>query len=545
MRSIPHGQIYVILCCMPKIALLSDFVADQIAAGEVVEHPAAAVKELLENAIDAGASEISIEIEGGGLQRIAIEDDGCGMGREDATLCLKRHATSKIRSTEDLQNLLTMGFRGEALAALASVSMLELKTFDGAQATHISAQGGVIAKAQECARNRGTTIEARSLFFNAPARLKFQKSASACAAAVLKTVQTIALAHPEIRFFLRSNGKLTFQADQKPWKERAQEVLGSFAHEVEWAVSPLSIRGLIGRPEEGKANRSGQMLFVNRRPIFSPLIAKAVKEGFGTRLQESLYPTFLLFLELPADSIDVNVHPQKKEIRFREEGRVYAFVREAVSRAFGAAPEISPMPWEFQPPIYPALSSFSAEYTPSTFVFQEAPLPIQMEKTPKALLGDYLLVEGDGWLFIDLKGAKARILFEELKKPHPVVQPLIWPLEIEVAPNESVEEMVNLLQEARIEARTTGKRTLSVDALPEGIEPGNISEFVRQLAAEKGSRRLAAALTKACRVSSRFSFEEAVLIWRRLSSCGDREYDPLGKKIAARITEDQIAEFFH
>lgn len=536
---------------MPKIALLSDFVIDQIAAGEVLEHPAAAVKELVENSIDAKASEILIEIEGGGLQRIAIEDDGCGMSRADALLCLKRHATSKIQSVDDLQRLLTMGFRGEALAALASVSRLELKTFDGDESTRIVTEGGEIAQATSCARNRGTTIEARSLFFNAPARLKFQKSSSACAAAILKAVQTICLANPEIRFRLRSNGKLTFNADAKDWKERAHEILGPLTHEVNWSSPTFSIRGLLGRPEEGKVNRSGQTLFVNRRPIFSPLIAKAVKEGFGTRMQESLFPIFLLFLEVPADFIDVNVHPQKKEIRFREEGKVYALVRDAVSQAFKNQVEIAPAPWDFQSSTQVqefSRSSFDLstwEKKMPSFVLEDAPLPLVINKVPKALLGNFLLIEDAPWILVDLKGAQSRILFEEIKKPNPLLQSLIWPIEMTVDPQQSVEEMVELLKEASIEARPMGKRTLAIDALPTGLETENALEFVNQFSTGANARRLAAALTKTCRSSAKkFSFEQASLIWRKLCTCQDKEYDPLGKKISIRVTEEQIAEFF-
>src|SRR5579871_3369452 len=194
-----------------KIARLSEEVIKKIAAGEVVENPASIGTELIENSLDAGASHIDISIEGGGCRLIRIEDDGCGMGPDDALLSLERHATSKIRSEEDLFSLSTMGFRGEALAAVASVSFLEMKTSDGIRGTHIDVKGGSVSAAIPCARNRGTTVAVHDLFFNVPARKKFLKSASANTAAFNRIVETIALAHPEVSFSLKTDGKLVLQ----------------------------------------------------------------------------------------------------------------------------------------------------------------------------------------------------------------------------------------------------------------------------------------------------------------------------------------------
>ena len=511
---------------MGKIAVLPDFVIDQIAAGEVLENPASAVKELLENSIDAESSEILIEIEGGGLQKILIEDDGSGMGREDGSLCLKRHATSKIRAVEDLDRLSTMGFRGEALAALASVSQLEIRTSNGNEAIRIA--GSAI---EPIARNRGTTIEARNLFYNAPARLKFQKSQSACAAAVLKTVQSVALSHPQVRFRLFSNGKLTFDVAASDWKTRAREVLGAFPHELQGT----SVRGLIGHPEEGKLNRSGQMIYVNRRPIQSPLISRAVKEGVGTRMQESLFPVFILFLEIASDLVDVNVHPQKREVRFREEGKVFSIVRNAVASAFQSIPisEPTPLPWEFT----------HVPHTPQPlpFMVHDAPLhlPLETEMRPKFLLGEFLLVEKISWSLIDLKGAEARILFEEMESPKPSIQPLMWPIEIQA---KNPEELVELVKPLYIEARPLGKNRILIDALPASMEVSQVDEFLRLFGQE---RKLAAAITRTCRASAkRYTFDNASAIWRKLQGCKDKNYDPLGKKIVAEITEKELRRWF-
>lgn len=539
---------------MTKISVLPDHVIDQIAAGEVLENPASAVKELIENSIDAGASEIRIEIEGGGLQRISIVDDGDGMDRENASLCLKRHATSKIRLAQDLDQLATMGFRGEALAALASVSQLELRTSDGLTSTRILASGLV----EPVARNRGTTIDARNLFYNAPARLKFQKSTGACAAAVLKSVQALSLSNPEVSFYLSSNGKLTFSAVAKDWKLRVEEVLGPFAHELKPVQAKIGIRGLLGRPEESKMNRSGQMVYVNRRPIQSPLISRAVKEGFGTRMQESLFPVFCLFLEVPSDIVDVNVHPQKREVRFREEGMIYSLVRSAVIASLGTdfvPPRL--LPWEFIPasathfvplnlePLTSNESVSNIDPEPLPFYAQEmaTPLPLVVEPRPKVLLGQFLLTENEEWMLVDLKGAEARILFESMIQEKPAIQSLMWPLEMHL--KEAAEEIVEIIKQLYIEARAIGKHQIAIDAIPVGIELSQVESLILTFNEEKSDRKLASALTKTCRATKKkYSFEEACLIWRRLRSCSDQVYDPLGRKIKVELKEKQLAEYF-
>ncbi|MDE3045810.1 MAG: DNA mismatch repair endonuclease MutL [Verrucomicrobiota bacterium] len=525
---------------MSSIAVLPDLVVDQIAAGEVLEGPASAVKELIENSLDAGAKSIRVEIEAGGLQKIQIEDDGCGMNGADVLLCLKRHATSKIRTAEDLQKLITMGFRGEALAALAAVSKLELKTSDGKESSKLAATGGKAERIEVCARNRGTTIEARSLFFNTPARLKFQKSTAASAAAVLKTVQTISLAHPEVAFRLSSNGKLTFDVRPESWKARAETVLGSFTHEVERKYEGLLMRALLGRPEEAKATRSGQVVFINQRPIFSPLISRAVKEGFGTRMEEKLFPVFLLFLEIPPEAVDVNVHPQKKEVRFRDESKVYAQVRDAIASAFSEGERSPPpVPWEFTPaPTGPFILREEA------VAEVEVPLPLPMRGQPFVLLSDFLLVqEGGGWLLADVRGMEARILFEALESPNTPIQPLIWPLEMEVG--ESAEEFCEWLKGAKIEAHPVAPRKVAIDALPAGLEPSQVATFIREFQQGKKERKFAAVLTRTCRsLSRRYSFEEACLLWRKLQNCKDTTYDPLGRPLVVSLTEQTLKELF-
>jgi DNA mismatch repair ATPase MutL len=432
---------------------------------------------------------------------------------------------------------MTMGFRGEALAALASVARLELKTSDGKESTRVVASGGEIISVGICARNRGTSIEARDLFFNAPARLKFQKSPAACAAAVLKVVELLSLSHAEVHFRLHSNGKLTFEALPKEWKGRVEQIWGPLVHSLAFKGAGLSLTGLFGRPEEGKATRSSQVLFVNRRPIVSPLIAKAVKEGFGTRMIESLFPVFVLFLELPSDRIDVNVHPQKKEVRFREEGKLFTTVQRAVASMFETqAPEIAPMPWDFTTS---SALSISFPEAPALSFTESPPLPVKMVGRPLAVLGNYLFIEEENWILVDLPGAEARILFEGMNRETPSSQILLWPLEMEV---DTPEGIVELLRPLGIEARPLSKRKIAIDALALEMKEYQAIEFVRRYSLE---RKLAVSVTKLCRARNRnYPFEEGAMIWEKLQQCMDRTYDPLGKRILSPLSKEELAKRF-
>lgn len=519
---------------MAKISVLPDFVIDQIAAGEVLENPSSAIKEMVENSIDAGATEIIVSLEGGGLQRIEIVDNGCGMTVEDALLCLKRHATSKIRAVDDLMTLKTMGFRGEALAAIASVSRLELMTATEEGGTKIVASGSEIFSCEPFARNRGTKIVVSSLFFNAPARLKFQKSAASCSAASLKVLQALALAHPEISFRSFSNQKLTLDVQSSDWKKRAETIWGPYFKEVSRNANGISLKALLGHPQETKVNRSGQWIFVNRRPIFSPLLSKAVKEGYGTRILDSSHPQFLLFLDLPADLVDVNVHPQKKEVRFADESMIFSFVRGAVDSAFGKEIQEMPiLPWDLTPPMPAENRSFDFPI-PEKVV--DLSLGLELKGRAVALLDQFLIIEEEKWKLVDLKGALARIFYEKMEKKETLLEPLLFPYEMEV---ENPEEMAEQLKGLGIDARALGKKAILIDALPQKMEIEVAKDFIHRF---KEERKMAASITRSYRsLKKNYSFEEARLIWHELKNCNESEIDPLGKKIVVPM---DLKEFF-
>ncbi|MER3429799.1 MAG: DNA mismatch repair protein MutL [Blastocatellia bacterium] len=330
---------------MAKIRILSETLANQIAAGEVVERPASVVKELLENAIDASAKRIEIDIESGGRRLIRIADDGEGMMRDDAILAFERHATSKISRPEDLVAINTLGFRGEALASISSVARVEMVTktdFDLA-ATRVRFAGGTLVDISDAARDRGTTVAVRDLFFNTPARRKFLRSEATENFHITGIVTHYALVNPEIAFRLTNNGRLILETPEaNTVRERAFQIFGGGLLE---SLIPISggreyvaqISGLVSAPRERRTNRDSQYFFVNRRFVRDKAIADALKHGYRSVLPHGFYPVAFLFLEVPAEEVDVNVHPAKTEVRFRRPDAVKDVIAEAVRAALANA----------------------------------------------------------------------------------------------------------------------------------------------------------------------------------------------------------------
>ena len=326
---------------MGKIRVLSDNLANQIAAGEVVERPASVAKELLENALDAGAKRITIDIEAGGRRLLRISDDGEGMVRDDAVLAFERHATSKIRLFEDLSNIVTLGFRGEALASIASVAKVELttKTETEKAATRVQIEGGKLVDVSDAARPTGTTICVRDLFFNVPARRKFLRSEATENFHLINLVQHYALANPSKAFILNNNGReiirLTAARDVR---ERAFQIFGSELIESLLNVAGgnefiAKVSGYVSAPRERRSTRDSQYFFINGRFVRDKILSKAISEGFRAILPHGVFPVAILFLEIPFEEVDVNVHPAKTEVRFRRAEAVKETVAEAIRKA--------------------------------------------------------------------------------------------------------------------------------------------------------------------------------------------------------------------
>lgn len=327
---------------MSQIHLLSDHLINQIAAGEVIERPANALKEIIENSLDAGASHIDIKLEAGGIKRLCVTDDGQGMSESDIPLALHRHATSKIGSLEDLEKVVSMGFRGEGLASIASVSRLTLtsRTADANHATQIYAEDGRLSPIKAAAHAAGTTVEAVELFFNTPARRQFLKSAGTEFAHCRTMVERLAMAHPDVAFDLQHNGKDIISLPAQSLFERCTTIMGSdFAAaslNVDESMNTMRVYGLIGKPTFMQGKSSQQYIYVNQRFVRDKIILHAVKQAYNDVLHQALTPAFVLFLSLPPTEVDANVHPTKSEVRFRQSQAVHQLIFHALNKCLAA-----------------------------------------------------------------------------------------------------------------------------------------------------------------------------------------------------------------
>lgn len=377
-----------------RIRVLDEHTINKIAAGEVIENPSSVVKELVENAMDAGSTEICVEIKGGGRQLIRISDNGCGMNADDALLCLERHATSKIRELEDIHSIYTMGFRGEAVPSIASISKFTLMTCPAPEAgktagdtpgTMVIVDGGKIVQCCPIARAQGTTIEVKSLFFNVPVRKKFQKSPAYDSNEILKVLSNMALGNPTIKFEFISDQKtlLTTRPDlsgklseKEALKLRVNEILGSEFGSATCALEAQHgdyvIKGFVGVPGYTRHNRTGQHLFINKRAVVSPLVSIAVRDGYGSALPSNRHPVYVLHLTIPGNLVDVNVHPQKREVRLRQEQSLKEMIMQAVRNGLQHSGPLS-----FEAVDLPQMEFARAPEMPSVMQERSTPFPFQ------------------------------------------------------------------------------------------------------------------------------------------------------------------------
>ena len=507
---------------MPRtIEVLSDLVANQIAAGEVVERPASAVKELVENALDARATRVDIDIERGGKKRIRVTDDGVGMGREDALLSLDRHATSKIRAAVDLQSVGTFGFRGEALPSIAAVSRMTLETNGESDpvGTRVCVKGGTITGVEDLPRRRGTTVEVSDLFFNAPARSKFLKAVGAEARAVSDVVSVLALANASVGFGLTSGGRILL--DLPPAADLSARVAGLWGREAATTLIALSaeadgvvVRGLIQRPDAAKSGFRRAHLFVNGRPFRSRPLLAALDRGYRTTIPETVRPWAFLYLRTPPGRVDMNVHPAKAEVRFRDSGAVESFVEEAVraglaSEASAATLDtlLSPPQLLVREPSPPRTRKTEVQTQTALFLggadrdvaggIEEGrahiqahdqatdagavphpgvePIPV-VEERPRLwqVLNTYVIAETrEGLIIIDQHSAHERILFERLSSAFEeggqTGQRLLFPLTIRLskAEFEQVGALTGILNRVGFEVEGFGGNTIIVHAVPD------------------------------------------------------------------------------
>ena len=558
----------------PIIHLLSDETINQIAAGEVIESPASVVKELVENSLDAQAKKITIEITGGGLKLIRITDDGSGMHGEDAVLCVKRHSTSKISRAQDLFHLMTKGFRGEALAAVASISKMTLMTaLHEEKGTKLEIEKGEVFLKEVCARNQGTTIEIRSLFYNVPARKNFQKSAAAIGAEIFRVVSLMALSHPEVQFELITNGRSTLVTrGNETLEERVKGLLGteflSGSLSLAFEEGPLQFSGFLGQPTQTRNNKTGQYLFINKRAVSCGVISEAVREGYGTRMDAKRHPIFLMHLNLPSDLVDVNVHPQKLQVRLRSEDLFREKVKEAVEKTFakGVFPVLEKFTFISSPFVEKKGIPFQFEEREERKVEEELFLPLEQDEIEVlGQTGIYMLFkdpEVEGVMLLDCSAASFRVAFENFIEKSENFQiekqGLLFPFSIDLFP---IEAAMILTHQDAIETlgfslRAVAKDIFLVEAIPLHIEERDVKRMICQMADElqefigkidyKRERLEKLALIVASFVKNRknYSSQEAKGLYKKLKSCKSSTYCPKGSLTTVHLSHEAIEDLF-
>jgi DNA mismatch repair protein MutL len=560
---------------MARIAVLPSAVADQIAAGEVVERPASAVKELVENALDAGATAIDIAVEEGGRVLIRVSDDGSGMEPADAVLALERHATSKIRSASDLVGVASFGFRGEALPAICSVSQLLIETApaDGA-GTAVRAAGGVVLEVSEVARRRGTTISASQLFYNAPARQKFLRGARSEWRGVMEAVATIALTRCDVRFTLSNDGKSALALPAaSSLRDRVAALWGAAAADrmvdVEDVRGAVQVSGLVERPGDvGTASRR-TFLTVNGRPIRDNGMLRAAEAAYRSTLSAGLRPSLLLALVVPADSVDVNVHPAKAEVRFRDRWTVERCVEEAVRRALGtfdASAALGVRRWSaggpawnssapadvelLRPNAAPEEGLFAASASAGVDLDEDAldspelngerppepsfpPAPsTAREARPEIVVPPllqlrrtYMLFEhDDGVVLIDQHSAHERVLYEQfmgmLERGEAPSQRLLFPLTLHLTPAEgdAFESNRDMLARLGFEVEGFGGHTLLVSSVPMPHHRFDAERCLRETLATLAGDRESAAHARHERLAATVACKAAIKAGDELSA---------------------------
>ncbi len=562
---------------MGLIHVLPEHVANKIAAGEVIERPASIVKELIENALDAGATSIEVSIKNGGKSLIRVSDNGCGMSEEDTKLAFVRHATSKISTADDLERIGSFGFRGEALPSIAAVSRTRVTTgLEGETAgTEISIEGGKLLFAKGSASRKGTLIEVRDLFFNTPARRKFLKTDTTEMGHIADTVSNIALSRRDARFLLESSGKRIL--DLWPTEDlavRAAAVYGEdTAKHLLWMsgeTEGIKVRGLIGKPYIARANRTGQVLFVNQRLVRSVSIAYALLDGYHGLLMQGQFPVAVLFIEVDLARVDVNVHPTKQEVRISNEPEVKSFLKKIVTERLAKEADLAPhlnlgvSPMMASSTTSPRVSGFEAK---TSFQYPEQsilpleqkfhiaePPPVAMPVPSVPVLGEpvlkitrvlgqihqtFIVAETEeGLMVIDQHAAHERVMFEVLLKNiregHPESQGLLMQEILEVHPRqkEILEQALPFLAQAGFELEEFGENAFVIRSYPAVFQDENPLQALKAFLEEKEEGKLRTGLDHQ-------EEEIAALIACKRKSV--KAYDPLSP-MALQVLLERLAK---
>lgn len=587
---------------MPNIRILDEVLASKIAAGEVVERPASVIKELVENSIDAGATRIDIEVHNGGKSLMRVTDNGSGMGEKDARLCIERHATSKIKNADDLFNISTLGFRGEALPSIASVSRLELLTNDGSKGTKILIDGGKAVVSEETACPKGTSIIVKDIFFNTPARLKFLKSDPTEASHISDVVSKFVLSYPGTAFRLKINGKESVSSTGKgDLLDAVSSVYGSAFARSLVKVGTGKVRGYTGKPGETKINREYQTFFVNGRTVKNFPLSKALESAYSNLIPRDRHPVAVIFVDVDPKEVDVNVHPTKKEIKFAKQSEVTHAVAEAVRQALvdSSVPELISSPQVFvkdkkwtpqmervwrEGTIAPkaeelkeesnididSMSGFSAS-APGTSALYCSPSALQRFRSsalkhpvPVAQLDQtYIIcVDGKDLVLVDQHAAHERILYEKLKTGAAGTdnsQCCLIPEVLELIPKEfiAVEQKLDALKELGFDIEVFGKSSVRVKAVPTLATKVNVRQLISDLAGQDESEKRASssedekerlikltACHGAIKAGDPLSGTETEHLIKELYSTSNPSTCPHGRPSIVKLEGGKIAGFF-
>jgi DNA mismatch repair protein MutL len=563
-----------------RIRVLPDAVADQIAAGEVVERPASAVKELVENALDAGATQVRIAVEQGGKTLIEVSDDGSGMDRDDALLALERHATSKIAAASDLVGIATFGFRGEALPALASVSRFTLTTSDGdGSGTEITVAGGRVDKVIDAVRRRGTTVSVRGLFFNTPARRKFLRSVGSETRAIWDTIATLALAHPPAGFEFVADGqqRLTVPSGQ----DRDERLASVWGRDLAGTLVPVShaagafrIVGYAQRPGDARPTGRRVQLFVNGRPFRDPFLVRAAEAGYRSALHPGDRPSLFLDIGVDPSEVDVNVHPAKLEVRFRDRIGAERVMEDAVRNALGALIAAAPVgewrpmpqsggsPWTTQAPGFVAVPDLFESPV------SDGPTDRRSDTAPFAapiwqLFTSYIAFQTDeGLVMVDQHSAHERVLYEramlELQSGGAASQRLLLPITLDLTDEEldAVEAHREAMERVGFDVAPFGGRTLVLHAVPAPHPRFDATACFREMITDLAGGRFAGwanrlerfAATYACRaaVKAGMPLEEREMreLLHRLFETALPAHDVHGRATIVQLPREELERRF-
>ncbi len=526
---------------MSSIHPLSDLLIDQIAAGEVVERPASALKEVLENSLDAGARAVHVDLEAGGIRLMRVSDDGDGIASAELALALARHATSKIGSLEDLEHVASLGFRGEALASIAAVSHLTLVSRPATQAHawRIEAHGGTLGAVEPSSGALGTTVEIRDLYFNTPARRKFLRTEATEFGHCDEAMRRIALARPDVALTFTHNGRALLRVRPQALPERLRAVLGEDAADalldLDEGTAAARVRGLIASPTFSRASRDCQYLFVNGRFVRDKLVSHAIRQAYQDVLHRERHPAYVLFLEIDPSRVDVNVHPTKSEVRFRDTQAVHQLVLRALMRTLSrtragtgvqspfdadtprphpVADPMSPAPLARQTrielPVRQAVAHYDRLYgrppsepsVPPTAMDEAGTVP-PLGFALAQLAGIYILARNEhGLVIVDMHAAHERIVYEKLKSAldaHAVArQHLLIPATLMVTPLESglVDENAEAIAELGFEIAHVGPAAIAVRTVPAALQHADPAALARDVLREIGQAGVGRVLTE-------------------------------------------------